>query len=157
MKLKALVMTAAVAGAAASIAAAAPPPGKGSGLALGTPMSTAAENRGPREGHPVVMLVLRGEFGSGSADATGAGSFTMLVNHANRHARALRGKEVTVKVDGRTTFRRQGPAELSDLKEDDRLVVHARASKRADAASVELLARRVIARPAAEPAPPAGP
>jgi hypothetical protein len=89
------------------------------------------------------MLVLKGEFVSASGD-----SFAMLVKHSNKHARLLRGRQVTVKVNDKTKFRRGGPAELSDLAEGDRLHVLVRARKDAASSSLELLARLVKARPA---------
>jgi hypothetical protein len=156
VRFKALPFALLAAGLAASVAVAAPPPGKSDlGLGLGTPRPAAAsfggEDRRPRDGRQTVMLVLKGEFVSGSSDSTGVGSFAMVVRHANRHARALRGKQVTVAVDGKTRVRRQGPAALADLREHDRLVVHVRAAKRGDAASLELLARHVVARAPAGP------
>jgi hypothetical protein len=153
MKLKALLVAMLVAGIATSIALASPPADRGREGQTGvTPTTKTTTERGPksqregdrrRDGRPVVMLVLRGEFVSSST-----GSFAMLVKHSNKHARALRGKQVTVKVDGKTKFRRQGKAALADLVEGDRLHVLVRARKNADAGSLELLARLVQARPA---------
>jgi hypothetical protein len=151
MKLKALLSALLVAGIATSLAVASPPPGKGREAGAGSTTTSAdrelkrgrsAEARARR---PVVMLVLKGEFVSGSE-----GSFAMLVKHSNKHARLLRGKQVTVKVDGKTKIRRQGKgkAQLSDLLAGDRLHVLVRARKSADASSLELLARHVFARPA---------
>jgi hypothetical protein len=154
MRLKALLVAMLAGGLAASVAAAAPPPGKSNpGLALGTPTPVArnfcGEARGPRDGRPTVMLVLEGEFVSGSADATGDGSFVLLVERASKHARSLRGRQVTVEVDRRTKFRRRGEAELTDLREGDRLVVHARAASRAGGTTLLLPACRVAVRPSA--------
>ncbi len=141
------------AGIATSIALASPPSDRGREGQTGvTPTTKTTTERGPksqregdrrREARPVVMLVLRGEFVSASAD-----SFAMVVKHSNKHARALRGKQVSVKVDGRTKFRRQGKAALADLVAGDRLHVLVRARKNADAGTLELLARLVQARPA---------
>jgi hypothetical protein len=152
MKLKALLSAMLVAGIATSLAVASPPPGKGRDVRSGTTETTATttdakRGRSPeaRARRPVVMLVLKGEFVSGSG-----GSFAMLVKHSNKHARALRGKQVTVETDDKTKIRRQGKgkAELSDLVAGDRLHVLVRARKSADLASLELLARLVQARPA---------
>ena len=90
--------------------------------------------------------MLKGEFVSAGSD-----SFAMLVKHSNKHARALRGKQVTLKVDGKTKFRRSGPAKLSDLAAGDRLHVLVRAKKGEDA--LELLARLVHARKGADRRP----
>jgi hypothetical protein len=153
MKLKALLVAMLAAGIATSIALASPPSDRGREGQTGvTPTTKTSTERGPksqregdrrREARPVVMLVLHGEFVSASE-----GSFAMLVKHANKHARALRGKQVTVKVDGKTKFRRQGKAALADLLAGDRLHVLVRARKNADAGTLELLARLVQARPA---------
>jgi hypothetical protein len=147
MKLKALLSALLVAGVATSFAVASPPPGKGREAGSGSTTTSAKPGRSAeaRASRPVVMLVLKGEFVSGSE-----GSFAMLVKHSNKHARLLRGKQVTVKVDDKTKIRRQGKgkAQLSDLVAGDRLHVHVRARKNADASSLELLARLVYARPA---------
>lgn len=152
MKLKALLTAMLVAGVVTSLAVASPPPGKGR-EAGGSTQTTATTERAAKakragEAHrqrPVVMLVLKGEFVSGSED-----SFAMLVKHSNKHARSLRGKQVTVKVDDNTRIRRQGKgkAELSDLVAGDRLHVLVRARKNADLGALELLARHVHARAA---------
>lgn len=152
MQLKALLTAMLVAGIATSLAVASPPPGKGRDRASDATTTTSTTERAPKrdrageargDRRPVVMLVLKGEFVSASGD-----SFAMLVKHSNKHARSLRGKQVTVKVDGKTKFRRRGKAELSDLAEGDRLHVLVRARKDAASSSLELLARLVKARPA---------
>ena len=145
MKLKALLLTMLVAGIATSIAIASPPGDKGRRGETGTTATKAAKKAEKQQRkadrRPVVMLMLKGEFVSAGSD-----SFAMLVKHSNKHARALRGKQVTLKVDGKTKFRRSGPAKLSDLAAGDRLHVLVRAKKGEDA--LELLARLVHARPA---------
>jgi hypothetical protein len=152
MKLKAFLTAMLVAGIAASLAAASPPPGKGRDRGSDATTTTSTTERAPkrerageaaRDRRPVVMLVLKGEFVSASDD-----SFAMLVKHSNKHARALRGRQVTIKVDDKTKFRRRGKAELSDLVEGDRLHVLVRARKDAASSSLELLARMVKAHPA---------
>jgi hypothetical protein len=152
MKLKALLTAVLVAGIAASFAVASPPPGKGRERPRDAATSTSTTERAPKRGRsgeargdrrPVVTLMLKGTFVSASAD-----SFAMLVKNSNKHARSLRGKQVTVKVDDKTKFRRRGKAELSDLVEGDRLHVLVRARKNAESSSLELLARMVKAQPA---------
>jgi hypothetical protein len=92
---------------------------------------------------PKRALILRGTFLSGGPD-----SFQMEVRKANRLGRALRGTR-ELKVDARTKFRRNGnAATLASLQPNDRLNVHVRGCKRAQAMSMELLARRVVAHPA---------
>lgn len=67
--------------------------------------------------------------------------------------RSVRGTEVTVEVADEARIRREGPAELADLVEGDKVVVRGR---RVDGAYV---ASRVNARPAgdAEPSPSPSP
>ena len=150
MRLKAVLVVVLLGAVTGSVAAAAPPPGQGNpGLALGPPTPAATsfggESRRPPRGRPTVV-VLQGEFVSGSTEASGAGSFRMLVERAKKHGRSLRGRQVTVEVDARTTFGRRGEGELADLSEGDRLLVHARATRDAGGA-LRLLARRVVVRP----------
>jgi hypothetical protein len=65
------------------------------------------------------------------------------------------GSPLTLTVDAKTTFRRNGHAELADFKADDRLNVQARACKKQKNAApappaepVALLAKRVTGHPA---------
>src|SRR4051794_15268733 len=181
MKLKALLAAAAAAALCVSVATAAPPgkgkhhgtgddpaqttpvdhhgksgdrPGKGEGHGKGKaekgPGKTAAtECRGRKN------LVLAGLYVSGSADATGAGTFAMLVKHTTGNAKKLgrRGKQVTVTVDAATKVRRRGKAALAALVANDRLIVLARVCRSAsttegaDPATPTLLARGIVARP----------
>lgn len=153
MKIKTLILAMLVAGIAASIAVASPPQDKGRGGDHGKTTSAAKSQKGASasaaakqrkaDRRPVVMLVLKGEFVS-----VGSDSFAMLVKHSNKHARALRGKQVTVKVDAKTKFLRGGRAKLADLVPKDRLHVLVRAKKGEAAGSFELLAKLVHARPA---------
>jgi hypothetical protein len=160
MRLKALSTVALVSALAVSVAAAAPPPGIGQEKAAAG-QAKAAEARAKAQGaaaaakaaraaqcRPHVMLVLKGTYVSGTADATGVGSFAMEVTRANRHGRLLAGKQATVLTDAATKVRRQGKATLSALQAGDRLNVHVRACKRADVATLQLLAKHVIAAPA---------
>src|SRR3954470_476149 len=112
MKLKALVMSLAVAAVAVSAAVAAPshkPPKPGKHQGAG-----AAQKAKPCKGK---MLSLSGSFVSGSADSSGVGSFAMLVKHANRAGRRLGlvGTQAPLNVDARTRYRRHGKVGLADL------------------------------------------
>jgi hypothetical protein len=98
---------------------------------------------------PRISLILAGSFVSGSADASGAGSFTMDVKRANHHARLFAGKQATVNVDANTRYRRGGHAKLSDFAAGDRLNVQVRACKRPGDAAPTMLAKRLMGHPAA--------
>jgi opacity protein-like surface antigen len=131
---------------AASFAVAKPPPGNGKDK--NTTTSTTALD--PETCHPKVSLVLKGDFVSGGGD-----SFTMAVKSANAHARQYAGKALTLKVDGKTSFKRNGPATLADFKAGDRLNVQARsckakknATQNPSANAQALLAKRVTGHPA---------
>jgi hypothetical protein len=130
---------------AASFAVAKPPPGKGKDKSS-TSTSTTAD---PENCHPKISVILKGDFVSGAGD-----SFTMNVKQSNFHGRQYHGN-LTLKVDSKTSFKRNGPAKLSDFKADDRLNVQARACKApknaapsSNAAPAALLAKRVTGHPA---------
>jgi hypothetical protein len=131
---------------AASFAVAKPPPGKGKDKSS-TSTSTTAD---PESCHPKISVILKGDFVSGGGD-----SFTMDVKQeANHHGRQYVGN-LTLKVDSKTSFKRNGPAKLADFKSGDRLNVEARACKASknaapssNAASAALLAKRVTGHPA---------
>jgi hypothetical protein len=130
---------------AASFAVAKPPPGKGKDKSS-TSTSTTAD---PENCHPKISVILKGDFVSGGGD-----SFTMDVKQANNHGRQYVGS-LTLKVDSKTTFKRNGPAKLADFKSGDRLNVQARACKASknaapssSAAPAALLAKRVTGHPA---------
>ena len=133
---------------AASFAVAKPPPGKGKGKdKSSTSTSTTAD---PENCHPKVSVILKGDFVSGGGD-----SFTMDVKQANSHGRKYVGKPLTLKVDSKTSFKRNGPAKLADFKAGDRLNVQARACKvkknapaSSNAAPPAMLAKRVTGHPA---------
>ena len=77
----------------------------------------------------------------------------MDVKHSNYHGRDLVGKPLTLQVDEKTSFKRNGPATLADFKAGDRLNVQARACKAKkgapkDAVPPALLAKRVTGHPA---------
>src|SRR4051812_43184215 len=125
MKLKALVMTLAIAAFSVSVAVAAPNKGRDPKK----PGASAADHgKKPCKGK---QLLLAGSYVSGSADASGAGSFAMQVKHGNRAARRLGlvGAQASLNVDARTRYRRHGKASLGDLQPNDLLVVVARACK----------------------------
>jgi hypothetical protein len=118
--------------------------------------SVALAKDGPRPGRPdaatgnackpKVAFILKGSFLSG-----GPSSFQMNITRSNRHGRALRGPR-EIMVDALTKFRRKGnAATLASLQANDRLNVHVRGCKRADARAMELLAKRVVARAQAAP------
>jgi hypothetical protein len=79
----------------------------------------------------------------------------MNVTQTNFHGRDLVGSPLTLTVDDKTMFRRNGHAELADFKADDRLNVQARACKKPKnatqapaAAPTAMLAKRVTGHPA---------
>lgn len=128
---------------AASFAVAKPPPGKGKNH--GSTTTTTAD---PATCHPKISVILKGEFLSAGGD-----SFSMDVKQSNFHGRDLVGKPLTLKVDEKTTFKRNGPAKLADFKAGDRLNVQARACKAKkgapkDANPPAMLAKRVTGHPA---------
>ena len=105
-------------------------------LAKGKPNQTGDNCR------PKVSFILKGTLTS-----VGDTSFQMNVTRANHHARALLGdREVT--VNDQTRFRRMGHATMTDLVAGDRLKVQVRGCKHGDPATMELLAKRVVAHPA---------
>src|SRR4051812_33174206 len=166
MKLKALLVAAAAAALCVSVASAAPPgKGKHHGRDDDSTQTAPVDRHGKGEKRPGKTAtsecrgrkgaVLAGLYVSGSADATGAGTFAMLVKHATGNVKklGLRGKQVTVTVDAATKVRRHGKATLADLVANDRLVVLARvcpaaATDGAAPAGPTLLAVGVVARPA---------
>jgi hypothetical protein len=144
----------------ASFALAKAPPGKGKGKRTTT---TSTSSTDPETCHPKISVILKGKFVSGGGD-----SFTMEVTHSNFHGHDLVGESLSVKVDDKTRFVRQGPAELSDFIAGDRLNVQARACKKqkkqhgdssqapsSNQSAPPLLAKRVVGRPA-NPAETAG-
>lgn len=123
------------------------PPGKGKKKTTTTTASTD-----PATCKPKISVILKGTFVSG-----GGTSFTMNVTQTNFHGRDLVGAPLTLTVDTKTTFRRNGHAELSDFKANDRLNVQARACKKPKNATpgqapasepVAMLAKRVTGHPA---------
>jgi hypothetical protein len=130
----------------ASLAVAKAPPGKGKPEGKGKKTTTSSTD--PAACKPKISVILKGTFVSG-----GGTSFTMNVTQTNFHGRDLVGSSLTLTVDDKTTFRRNGHAELSDFKADDRLNVQARACKKQKNASpaaepTAMLAKRVTGHPA---------
>ena len=119
------------------------PPGKGKKKTTTTTASTD-----PAACKPKISVILKGTFVSG-----GGTSFTMNVTQTNFHGRDLVGSPLTLTVDDKTKFRRNGHAELLDFKADDRLNVQARACKKQKNAApaaepAAMLAKRVTGHPA---------
>jgi hypothetical protein len=132
----------------ASLAVAKAPPGKGKPEGKGKKTTTSPTD--PATCKPKISVILKGTFVSG-----GGTSFTMNVTHSNFHGRDLVGSPLTLTVDDKTMFRRNGHAELADFKADDRLNVQARACKKPKnatqapaAAPTAMLAKRVTGHPA---------
>jgi hypothetical protein len=125
------------------------PPGKGKPEGKGKKTTTSATTD-PATCKSKISVILKGTFVSG-----GGTSFTMNVTQTNFHGRDLVGSPLTLTVDAKTTFRRNGHAELADFKADDRLNVQARACKKPKNASqapaaepTAMLAKRVTGHPA---------
>jgi hypothetical protein len=132
----------------ASLAVAKAPPGKGKPEGKGKKTTTSSTD--PATCKPKISVILKGTFVSG-----GGTSFTMNVTQSNFHGRDLVGSPLTVTVDDKTMFRRNGHAELADFKADDRLNVQARTCKKPKnatqtpaAAPTAMLAKRVTGHPA---------
>lgn len=127
-------------------------------LAVGAvlaPAATAAKGPKPdqpaKAAHAVVCKAPRATVLFGTFVAAGDGSFTMDVTKANANARKLVGKKAySVKVDAKTKFvRGNAAATLASLVAGDRLNVQASLCKASDVETAVLLARRVVAKPAA--------
>jgi len=134
----------------ASLAVAKPPHGKGKPDSGSTSAPTSTSSA-PASCRPNVAVILKGEFVSGAGS-----SFAMDVKSSNSHGRSYAGKQLTLQVDSTTTFKRNGPAKLADFKAGDRLNVQARTcktKKSAEAATQDLLAKRVVGQPAKSGAP----
>ena len=137
----------------ASLAVAQAPPGKGKPEGKGKKTTTSSTD--PEACKPKISVIVKGTFESGGGD-----SFALDVTHSNFHGRDLVGSSLTLRVDGKTMFRRNGHAELSDFKAGDRLNVQARACKKPKttaqgqapaAQSTAMLATRVTGHPAKAP------
>jgi hypothetical protein len=126
MKLRIIVLALATALVPSSVA-----------LAKGKPSPTGDNCR------PRVSFILKGTLTS-----LGTDSFHMNVMRANKHGQALLGDRA-IMVNDKTRVRRMGHATLADLQLGDRLKVQIRGCKHGDPATMELLAKRVVAHPAA--------
>jgi len=141
MKLKALILALFVAGIASSYALAGPPPGKGKSTTSTGATTTQAAAPACK---PTVSFILRGAVETVAVD-----SFTMTADGGNSHFRKLKlTSPVAVKVDAKTKF--NGHRKLADLKATDRVNVQVRGCKKADAAALVLLAKRVTVQGAHE-------
>jgi hypothetical protein len=150
----------------ASLAVAKAPPGKGKleDKGKGKKTTTSSTATDLENCKPKVSVILKGKFVSG-----GGSSFTIDVSKSNFHGKEFSGTSLTLMVDDKTRFVRQGPAELSDFEAGDRLNVQARACKKQkkqrgdssgssqapSAQPAAMLAKRVVGRPA-NPAETAG-
>jgi hypothetical protein len=128
-KLTAFALAVVTAASAASFAAGAPP----------KKPSQTGPNCKPR-----VAFILTGKLVS-----TSDNSFVMHVTGANRQAKTFVGKDEAVQVGTATKVFRHGRALFSDLRTDDHLNVQARDCKDSDPSTLNLLAVRVVAKPAA--------
>jgi hypothetical protein len=133
--------------ASLAVAKGGPPPGKGKPDDQGKKTTTSSSD--PVTCKPKISVILMGTFVSG-----GGSSFSMDVKRSNFHGHGLVGATQTLTVDDKTTFRRNGHAELADFKAGDRLNVQARACKKQKAAAAgqdtaaAMLAKRVTGHPA---------
>lgn len=165
MRTAGVLMVVALIGASASLALASPPASKGKPSqpgAVATDTGKPEGNRKPRTGEgctPRVKVILKGALVTPPGEA--GTSLALKVTRANALGRAyVAGSQpVTVTVDTKTIFRRQGAKTAASLLAGDRVVVQARACKAdlvvpagtstAPALSgVPLTAVRVVAHPA---------
>jgi hypothetical protein len=133
MKLRAVVVGAALALLGASVAVAAPPTGKGK------PATTGAGCK------PMIAVILKGTL---AADA-GAAPTTLSVNvtGGNHFAAAWKNKLVSVALTSSTKVNRQGDQNAADLKSGDKVNIQAKSCKAdlANNAMPSLTATRVTA------------
>jgi len=145
MKLKALVLGAALALVGASVAFAAPPAGKGKPESAGKPAATGPGCK------PSVAVVLKGTLGGDGAAAPF--SLAVTVTGGNHFAAAYKklAQPVSITVATTTKVNRQGDRKAADLRSGDRVNVQARACKAdlADGNTPALTATRVTAHPKA--------
>jgi hypothetical protein len=144
MKIKTLLAALLVAAVSASVALAKPPekgekehgkPAQAAGSEHGKPEKSEDRGRGKKAGAADCAgqrskLELQGTLAS-----VGADSVALAVEKANKHARELKGTQVTVQVDESTKIRRKGKATLADLKVGDRAHVHAWSCRSAEGAT----------------------
>lgn len=155
MKLKALLLALFAAGFAVSIAAAASPAAVEKGKPTVSVATTGTDTTGATttteskkgKGHrkravackPAKKILVKGEF-----DAAAANGFSMKVTGGNKAAKALKGLQATVLVDGHTRFKGTKRS-LAALAKGDRVAVQGYACK-VDAATGAILARMVMSK-----------
>jgi hypothetical protein len=146
VKLKALVALVALGLAGASLAYAAPKSAANGNPHTGTTTTTSEHGKKP-PCTPRVAVILKGTLNSVAGDKT---SFSVHVDAGNHFAKAYKGSDTTVGVDGSTKFNRRGHHGIDDLVTGDRLVVRAAVCKAdlANGATPSLTAKRVTAHPA---------
>ena len=121
-------------------------------LTISVAFAAPASGKGPKAGKgergckPNVAFILKGTLLSTD---TAASSLSMSVAKANKHGRSFVGSAVVVQVREATKIRREGRARLADLVEGDLVKVQVRECKNAEVPA--LVAKRVVARPAAAP------
>ena len=152
MKVRIALVAVLALGLTASLAVAAPAKGP-KGKTETTTTTTAKKAK--KACRPNVSLILKGKLVA-VAVADDQLSFTMDVNRTNRHARAYKGKTVTVQVNAKTKIRLHGKRVLlGALTVGDvayRLDVQARVCKKATGEPAPPLAVRVVAK-RVKPAP----
>lgn len=150
MKVRIALVAVLALGLTASLAVAAPAKGP-KGKTETTTTTTAKKAK--KACRPNVSLILKGKLVAVADDQL---SFTMDVNRTNRHARAYKGKTVTVQVNAKTKIRLHGKRVLlGALTVGDvayRLDVQARVCKKATGEPAPPLAVRVVAK-RVKPAP----
>jgi hypothetical protein len=133
MKVRAIVVGAALALLGASVAVAAPPAGKGK------PATTGAGCK------PMIAVILKGTL---AADAgTAPTALSVNVTGGNHFAAAWKSKPVSVALTSSTKVNRQGDQNAADLKSGDKVNIQARSCKAdlANNAVPSLTATRVTA------------
>jgi hypothetical protein len=136
MKVKSIVLAAAIALLGTSVAVAAPPSGKGK------PPATGAGCK------PNVAVVLKGTLGGNGA----AAPFSLAVNvtGGNHFATAYKNHSISIQVATSTKVHRQGDSSSTALKSGDKVNIQAKACKAdlANNATPSLTASRIDAHPA---------
>lgn len=113
---------------------------------LAVPAAAAAKGKKPEKvaGPPTVTHTLKGDVAS--VDVA-AGTVVVEVTKANKHARALVGRELTVSLAGAklsvADVDGNGAAELADVQSGDAVAVQVRLPKRATLAG-PVVARKLV-------------
>ena len=150
MKIKATLALVGLGLLGASVAFAAPPPGKGHNATTNA-STTATTNGKPATGpgcKPAVAVILKGTLAANGAAAPAA--LTVNVTGGNHFALAYKGTAVSLATTAATKVSRQGGHALTDLRQNDRVNIQARACKAdlANGAKPALTAVRVTAQAA---------